>query len=201
MGIVGHSSNDTSDFVPHPAGLMPGTIVDVIDLGMLVREYMGEKKPPAPYMAWRVFAGQYKEDGTPLYVTHNKYNALRVSTSVKANARKLVEQGTGRQFTDEEVNAFDYESLIGKSFNFNFVQKTGSKGGVFTNFTTIVPLMPGQVGPGIPDDYVREVDREPSKSKDVRTAVRDPNPTTIQPLSDFEPVFPDTDHDAMPWEE
>jgi hypothetical protein len=203
MGLVGRNKGG-SDFIPHPKGLMPGTIVDIIDQGMHEVVFNGEKKPPVNKMGWRVYCGQDKEDGTPMYVTQNR---LTVSTSERANARKLVEQGFDRKLGDGEVEAFDYEAeLLGKSFFFNMIHKD-TKSGTWTNIDAMLPLPPGTRAPGVPENYVREVNREPEKSRDARTAApKEERVARSRPAAKQgeapEYEFPYTDHttDDMPWE-
>jgi hypothetical protein len=223
MALVGTNSGGSSNFTPHPTGGFAARLIDVIDLGVLKSEFQGKVKMQHK-MAWRFFAGQ-EEDGKPLYVTQR----LTLSTHEKAKARALLESALGRRLTpkegggfdpalgrelkDDEVEGFDYESLIGSGFLISVSHNVTPKG-TFANLSSVMPLLAGMECPDAPENYVREINRPADKSKDVRAKsglpssvpTGKPVPSKSQvpvpePVPDRDVKYPETDHDtALPWE-
>lgn len=199
MALVG--TDKGTSFTPHPKGIFAGTVIDIVDIGNVTADF-GEG-PKTQRKFWlRVYCGQQREDGMPLYAQRR----LSLSTNEKAAARLLVQKGRDKEFTKEEEKEFDYESLIGQSFMF-FITHNNTPKGIFANIDTMAPLGPGQAGPGIPDSYVREVNQPPEKSKDVRVAgvsgvaqaVAAAKPKASEQEQEY--TFPLSDHDKMPWDE
>jgi len=176
MALIGKSGGD---FTPHPKGVFAATVVDVIDRGMVESNYGGTKKLKHKFTL-RLWGGQVKEAEdekgekfeVPLFVDQ----WLTLSSHERSKARQLVEQGLGRSFTGKEVKqGFDYEKLLGQDFQM-LVTHNETKNGVYANIGALMPLQEGQEGPGTPDDYVREVKKDPEESRDARVAVEAENP-------------------------
>lgn len=206
MALVG-TDKGGGNFTPHPKGIFAGTVIDIVDKGLVTTAFAGEVKTQHKFWL-RAFCGQLREDGVPLFAQQR----LTLSSNAQATARKLVEKGRDKKFSDEEEKEFDYESLIGQSFTFFLTQNVNDKG-TFTNIEMLAPLQPGQTGPGIPENYVREINQPPEKSKDVRVAgvsgvaqavaAAKPKASESAAPEPEEFVFPHNDHDddKMPWEE
>lgn len=197
MGVKAKKGQSGEPFTPHPAGTFMATLIDVIDQGIKDVTFQGKTKQQ-PKMAWRFWCGQEKEDGTPLFLTQGY---LTVSVDPKAKARLFAESGLGRKFTPEEEEEFEYEDLIGKDFMVSGIHnKVGEN--TYCNLSSMSPLPKGVTAPGVPENYVRELNREPEKSRDVRTAsvagtskkaqAREQSETREMPFSDH-------DDDDLPW--
>lgn len=149
-----------SSFVPCPAGPHSAVAVDIVDLGMVDTEWQGKKKKVHKCrLVWQV--SEMNEDGKP-FLVQKQYT---VSLSEKSNLRKDLQSWRGRAFTEEELNGFDIEVLIGKPCMLN-VQHVDRNGATYANVAAIMPLPKGM--PVIqPHGYTRVKDRvEPSPSTD-----------------------------------
>jgi hypothetical protein len=97
------------------------------------------------------------DDGRP-FIVQKRYTA---SLNEKATLRKELESWRGRPFTQEELDAFDLDKLIGANCQLN-IQHVTKEGKLYANVVSIVPL-----GKNMPkmesNDYVRVQDRPDSE--------------------------------------
>lgn len=168
-----------SQFVPAPAGVFVAVCVDEIDLGMVTREFGGEKhEKHMVRLVWQI--GEDMKDGKP-YLVKKDYTA---SLHEKAALRADLEGWRGKAFTFDELVGFDLENIIGAPCMLNIVHKQGRKGGTFANIAAIMPLPKGMVKLA-PRDYVRVKDRP---VKDVLLSAprngHQPPPEEQPPFSD-----------------
>lgn len=141
-------------FIPCPAGLHPAVCVDVVDLGVLKVTFSNETKVQHKCkIVWQT--ADEMPDGKP-FLVQRRYT---LSLSEKSSLRKDLESWRGKPFTDEELDGFDLEKLIGANCQLNVVhdQKNGD---TYANVTTVVPLGRGMVKIK-PRDYIRVQDRDP----------------------------------------
>jgi len=174
MSLIGKPGG--GDFTPHPKGVFPAIVVDVIDRGLVENKMFNKVQHK---FSLRLFGGKYKVDDEGELVTDDKGNKvplfvdqwLTLSSHKRSKARQLVEQGLGRKFTaKEEREGFDYESLLGKQMVMLVVHNETDRG-IYANLSALMPLQEGQTAPGVPDGHVREIDKPPEKSYDARIAV------------------------------
>ena len=93
-------------FAPHPEGIFAAVCVDVIDLGMQTREYMGESKQV--HKVRIVFeTEQVKEDGSRFMIAR----MFTASLHPKGRLAQALEKWRGRPFQPDEV--LDLNRLIG----------------------------------------------------------------------------------------
>jgi hypothetical protein len=151
------AKNTGSTFEPCPAGMQQAVCVDVVDLGLQKSNFQNEdgtdKWQHKIEIVWQ--SSEHMKDGRP-YLVKKRYT---LSLNEKANLRHDLESWRGKPFTDDEVNGFDVERLIGVNANLNIVHKAGSKGGMFANVSAIAPLMRQQTRMTATPDYVRVCDR------------------------------------------
>jgi len=144
-------------FIPAPEGAHPAVCVDVVDLGTLEVNYGGKsKKQHKIRIVWQIDENQ--EDGKPFIVQQR----FTLSLHEKAGLRKALESWRGKQFTDDELEGFDVETVIGKPCLLN-VMHNKKDGAVYANVTSIMRLPKG-LAILTPRDYVRVIDRTPDQA-------------------------------------
>ena len=142
------------DFAPAPEGLHQAICVDVVDIGILKVVWAGKTKEQHKVrLVWQI--DEPMADGRPFLVM-KRYT---LSLHEKANLRKELESWRGRRFTDEELQGFDLEKLIGANAQLN-VQHTTKEDKTYANVVSIVPLGKGMVKIAA-KDYIRMKDRKP----------------------------------------
>jgi len=139
-----------SKFTPAPEGLHQAVCVDVIDLG-LVETQWGQKLKVE--IRWQLDV--LNEDTQKRFDIRARYT---LSLSEKANLRKQLETWRGRKFSQEELQGFDLEKLIGVNCQLQVIHNLTDEGKTYANVQAIVPHNP-RVPKIAPLDYVREKDR------------------------------------------
>ena len=105
------SENSSPDFQPAPAGVWPGRLFRLVDLGTVKGEYQG--KPTSSRKVLFSFElldpEAVTEDGRPASV-HRRFT---LSLGKKAALRGFLEAWRGRPFTDDELAGFDLTKVMG----------------------------------------------------------------------------------------
>lgn len=153
MGLI---LKDTGDFKLAPAGQHQAVCVDVIDKGMVVVEWNGQKKSQHKCrIVWEI--AELMDDGKR-FTAGRQFTA---SLSEKANLRGFLEAWRGRAFTEDELAGFDTESLIGVNALIQIVHtKKGDK--TYDNINSIMKLVKGMEKLLPSGSYVRVKDRTPA---------------------------------------
>lgn len=145
-----YATNKGSDFEPAPEGLHRAVCCDVVELGIIDTGF-GRKR--MIQIRWQI--EERRKDGKPFLVLQR----YAPSTHPKANLRRDLESWRGKKFTEEEVQKFDVESILGKNCQLNVVHRPRAEGGVWANVTAIVP--PAKNLPALQvDSYDRVCNRE-----------------------------------------
>lgn len=156
---MGKHVNAGKPLTPAPAGLHQAVCVDVVELGM-VDSAWGPKDTIE--LRWQVFP--YDADGQPMvnpengkpYMVVNRYNA---TLSPKSNLHKHLVAWRDRKFTQQELDDFDLDNVLGANCQLQIIHNVSDDGRTFANIQSIVPL-----GRGMqkfqPIDYTRMKDRE-----------------------------------------
>jgi hypothetical protein len=144
------------NFVPHPEGQFSATCIDVHDLGLIETSWQG-----VPKLAHKIdlyyWSGEYRDGSdTPLTVRMRFTLSLAASSAL----RPFLEAWRGREFTADELEGFDLETLIGAPALLQVTHRE-SNGKLFANITSIMRLPKGMKAPGVPKGYVRMGDRTP----------------------------------------
>ena len=117
MIIAKQSSNLTSDFKLPPAGSFMARLYRIIDIGTQTTEWMGKKKMQRKIIAMFELHGE-DNDGQPLQTVEGKplivSKRYTLSLDEKATLRKDLEAWRGKAFTQEELDGFNLEVLLGK---------------------------------------------------------------------------------------
>ena len=152
-------------FTPPPEGMWPAVCVDVADLGM-------EQSPWGELHKCRiVWEISPVMDTGKRFIASGKYT---VSLGDKANLYKMLKTWRGRDFTADELRAFDLDNIIGKPCQL-VITHTEKEGNVYGNVTTVLKADPkNSLKPN--GEYVRVKDREgyvpppTAKSEDAEAA-------------------------------
>ena len=167
MSII--AKNKGGNFIPAPEGLWPGVCVDVVDLGIV--ESAQYKPRHMVQIRWVLDAEPKLDSGEP----HMAVRSFGLSLNEKSNLRPFLEAWRGKKFTDDELDGFDLENLIGAPGQVQIVHNR-KDGKTYGNVQTVVPYPRGMARVPVPPNYVRAKDRP-----DYKPPV----------LPDDEPSYPD----------
>lgn len=155
MPIIAKTSG--ANFVPAPSGAHSAICVDVVDLGMLEVAFGGKKKTQHKIrIVWQI--AELMPDNKP-FIVQKRYT---LSLHEKAGLRKDLESWRGKSFTNEELQGFDLEVLLGVSCLLNVLQ-VNRDGDTYANVVSIMRLPKG-MEPVRARDYVRVCDRTPEET-------------------------------------
>lgn len=155
MAIYAKASG--SNFTPAPAGTHAAVCVDVVDLGVI--EATWNKKTLKQHkirIVWQI--DEERDDGKP----YNVSRRYTLSLHEKAGLRKDLESWRGRAFTQEELQGFDVETVIGVGCLVNVVHND-KDGSTFANVAGVMKLGKGMTAPTL-REYTRVCDRDPQES-------------------------------------
>ncbi len=162
MAIVAKAG---ASFTPCPAGTHAVVCCDVVDLGLIESNFGGKtKKQHKVRIVWQT--DEKRDDGKP-HLASRRYT---LSLHEKASLRKDLEAWRGRPFTDEELQGFDVESVIGVPCLLSVIQEARS-GTIYANVNALMRLPKGMAAPKIDPAYVRSQDRP----KDGETDMHEPD--------------------------
>ncbi len=150
---------------PVPQGMFPARCYKIIHLGTIPDTYMGENKLTNKIRVdWelptktKVFDSDKGEQ--PISISKE----YTLSMNEKANLCKDLESWRGKQFTDEEAEAFDISSIIGQACMINVAHKTSnSTGNIYSYVASVSPMpegmdCPSAVNPPFIWDYDENFD-------------------------------------------
>jgi hypothetical protein len=136
-----------------PAGSFAAVCCDVVDMGIVKTNYSGkEKKQHKIRIGWQV--NEDRNDGKPFIV----WKRYTLSLHEKSALRKDLEPWRGRPFTEEELQGFDVETVIGAPCMIAVVQNAAG-GNVYANVSGIMRLPKGMNAPAVDPAYIRFQDR------------------------------------------
>lgn len=159
MAIVAKKSGG-GNFNPAPSGSWGAVCCDVVDLGIVESTYSGKtKKQHKIRVVWQI--DENMEDGN-LFLVSQRYT---LSLHEKATLRKDLEAWRGRPFSDDELEGFDVETVIGAPCLLSVVQ-AASGGNIYANVKGVMKLPRGMQAIRI-RDYVRMKDRKPEDASDI----------------------------------
>ena len=147
MAIIAKAS--TREWEPAPEGLHQAVCCDVVDLGEIATDW-GIR--PMVQIKWQI--DYLREDTKPYLVQRRFTNSLHE----KAALRHILESWRGKRFTDEELQGFDLEQLIGANGQIQIIHKQVADGRIFANVQAMLPLAKGMDKLKVAD-YIRVVDR------------------------------------------
>lgn len=137
--IVARQNSTNSDFKLPPAGSFSARLYRLIDIGTQTTEWMGKKKMQRKIIAMFELHGE-DNDGQPLITNDGKplvvSKRYTLSLDEKATLRKDLEAWRGRAFTQEELDGFNLEVLLGK-FCMVSITHTEHDGKQYANISSI----------------------------------------------------------------
>lgn len=145
MGLtVSYSPNNA--FKRVPPGVWVARCVGVVDLGTQEVEFSGEKKlQHKMQLVWEVFGEDEHgvalvadKDGREVPMQISKRYTL--SLNEKAALRRDLAAWRGRDFTPEELKAFDVSKLLGAWCMLNVQHNESPNGKTYANVASITPL-------------------------------------------------------------
>lgn len=142
-----------SSFDPCPEGLHQAVCVDVLDLGIVNGPY-GEKHKVE--LRWQV--DQENQHTGRRFVLRKWYT---LSLHEKATLRKDLECWRGRKFTEQELDGFDLEKLLGVNCQLQVIHNIVDEGKTYDNVQAIVPHNK-KVPQIAAQEYTRQKDRATS---------------------------------------
>lgn len=137
------------NFTPAPAGTWAAVCVDIVDLGM-VQGFQGKAQHKVK-LVWQI--EEDRADGKPFQV-QKRYTP---SLHEKASLRKDLEAWRGRAFTEEELDGWDLDNVIGAGCLLCVVQ-VAKNNETYANIQSLMKLPKSMKAP-TPRDYVRVKDR------------------------------------------
>ncbi len=143
------------EYTPAPEGLHQAVCCDVVDLG-LQPTLWGEKEKVQ--IRWQIEETNPDNGNKPFEVSKR----FTLSLHEKANLRITLETWRGRKFSDEELEGFDLEKLIGVNCQVQIMHNPKDGGGVYANVQAVVPAPKNATKLRV-RDYVRKVDRDRGK--------------------------------------
>jgi len=153
MAIIAKNSN--GDFTPAPEGLWPAVCVDVVDLGVVQPKNPQYKPQHRIQLRWVLDAEPPLPTGQP----HMAVRGFGLSLGEKSHLRPFLEAWRGKKFTDEELEGFDVERLLGVNCQVQILHKK-VEGKTYGNVQTAVPAARGVSKMEVPKDYIRQAERD-----------------------------------------
>jgi len=139
MGLTARVPEGNTDFEPIEAGVQQAICVRYYDLGTQHFEWEGrEKSARRVRLMWEVPDSRIEIEGKDLPRAISKEYTL--SLHKKANLRIDLESWRSRIFTEEELEGFDLDNILGVNCMLNVIHKTNDRG-TFANIASVMPLM------------------------------------------------------------
>lgn len=149
MSII--AKKKKTEFTPAPEGLHSAVCCDVVDLGIVESQWGSAHKVQ---IRWQLEEKDAKTDKPFMVVS--KYT---LSLHEKSRLRPMLEAWRGRKFTNDELDGFDLEALIGVNCQVQVIHDIKDDGGVWANVQAVVPPPKNGIKLRVSDDYVRVQDR------------------------------------------
>jgi hypothetical protein len=149
------------EYTPAPEGLHQAVCCDVVDLGLLPTPWGPKHKIE---LRWQLEITNPDHEDKPFMVTKRFTSSLHE----KANLRSTLETWRGKKFSDEELDGFDIEALLGVNCQVQIIHNI-TDDATYANVQAVVPA-PRNAAKLRVRDYVRKVDRqedEPQYRKDA----------------------------------
>lgn len=133
-----------ADFAPLPAGTYIGICDMVVDVGIQPGSGMYPKPKRQVFIRWEFPAERidFERDGKKQSGPAVLGKTYTASMNEKANLRHDLESWRGMAFTDEQAEAFDVSSILGKPCMIN-VTHTQKGDKTYANVTSVGKLMKG----------------------------------------------------------
>lgn len=142
------TSEGGATFEPIPAGSYAARCFEMIHIGTVSEEYMGQMKENNKVrISWELPTEMksFKDGEAEKPQVISKDYVL--SMYEKANLRKHLEGWRGKNFTEDEAKAFDVTKLLGVECMLSIIHKQSKKGKVYAEISSISRLPKGMTCP------------------------------------------------------
>ena len=153
------SGSSATNFPPIPEGTYLAVCYMLVDLGMQYNEtYKTTSKKLL--VGWEIPTETIElEDGPHTRTISKQYTA---SLNENANLRKDLAAWRGRDFTEEELEAFNLRNVLGKSCMISIIHSKGTNGNTYANIQSIMALPKGmQPGKLTESTVILDLDEDP----------------------------------------
>lgn len=131
-------------FTPCPAGTYQARCIRLIDMGTQTTDYQGETKTARKVlMGFEILDTEVRRDDGQPHVISKRFTA---SLHEKAALRKVLASWRGRDFTPDELKAFDLAGVLGKTCLIALVDNS-KDGKTYTNIAAIMAAPKGTKAP------------------------------------------------------
>jgi hypothetical protein len=159
MAIIAKKTK--SDFEPAPEGLHSAVCCDVVDKG-LVKDRFGESYKVQ--IRWEL---EELDSRSKPFMAVNTYT---LSLHEKSRLRPMLEAWRGKKFSEDELDGFDLEKLIGANCQVQIIHNPKQDGSIGAFVQAVVPVARGGTRLRVSEDYVRYQDRPENKHAQTATA-------------------------------
>lgn len=148
------SDSGSKDFEPAPQGTFPMVCCDVVDRGMVDGKFGPRHMVEIRWQIDGHSEASIRDDGKPWLVVRR----FGATLNEKGTLRPFLEGWRGRKFTEQELEKFDLERLIGVPCLGQILHNLGDNGKTYANVQTVMALPKSMIPPEILE-YVRVKDR------------------------------------------
>lgn len=154
-----------ADFLPAPEGVHDAVCVDVVDLGLVEVTWKGKtNKSHKVRITWEL--DKEMPEGKGRFIAMNRYT---FSMDKKSNLRKMLKSWRGRDFTNEEMNGFDLEKIVGVPCQL-VISHNEKDGTIYANVESVIKA--GKEKLSQSGKYKRVKDREGYEGPNSRDGVQ-----------------------------
>ncbi|MBN8777761.1 phage replication initiation protein, NGO0469 family [Thiomonas arsenitoxydans] len=134
-------TESTATFELPPAGPQAARCTRLIDLGTQTSDYQGEAKSARKVLlTWRL--SELRSDGEPFQVSRRFTSSLHEKSALRA----FLKSWRGRDFTPDELAAFDLKKLLGAPALLNLAH-TERNGRSYADIVSVSPIPKGMQAP------------------------------------------------------
>jgi hypothetical protein len=149
------------DYETAPEGLHSAVCCDVIDKGMVKGQY-GE--------AWKIQIRWELEELDSRGKRFMAVNSYTNSLHEKSRLRPMLEAWRGKKFSEDELDGFDLEKLVGANCQVQIIHQPKTDGSVGAFIQAVVPAARNATRLRVSDDYVRFIDRPENQNQHTASA-------------------------------
>lgn len=155
MGLTVKASSE-GGFIPVPPGLHLARCYQIIDFGTQKGEFQGAPKyQPKIRLQFEVHGED--EQGNPMVTSKGEPMTIgknyTASLSEKATLRAHLRSWRGRDFTPEELRAFELKNILGAFAMISVSKGLGKDGKEYTNIEAIMPVPANIKKAGLPEGH------------------------------------------------
>jgi hypothetical protein len=135
-----------SDFEPMPIGMHQAVCFGIVDLGTQPTNNPQHRPSRKVAFIWEVPSEriEFEKDGRKVNLPRNITAMWTCSLHKKSNMRAMLQSWRGRPFTEEELDGFDLQNIMGANCLLNVVHTPkGDK--TYANVASVNPLAKGMV--------------------------------------------------------